>query len=443
MKKLSYILIVLCMTLLAIAGCGGTNRTENAAADKPGSVGAKSESTTASKTKIEYWYAQAAHLSKATEDMISKYNSSQSAVEVTGVNLGDGSALATKLQAAIVAGNQPAMAMLATTQTSEFGLSRALDDLKPYFSKEEIDSFHPGMLNNALIKDQLLGIPFYRSTFLMYYNKNMLRDAGLPDVGPKNWEELKSFALKTTDKSKSVVGFEMPIDVIFFEDGVFQQNGQMFSADEKQVAFDNEAGFATVKLYQDMMKDGSMKIPSGQDSNAHLSALNDFVSQKAAIIWTTSAALPTILEGSKDKFEPGVGFLPAGKQFAASTTGSNLTVLAKSSVQEKKAAVTFIKWLAQKENVALLSELTGYIPVTKVATESDRIKQLWAKTPQYRVAYDQLDFARARPTMRGYKEISIKIQDEIKKALLDLSISPVDAMKSAAKQVQQILDAQK
>ncbi|NOU94327.1 extracellular solute-binding protein [Paenibacillus sp. LMG 31456] len=442
MRKLSFILIVLCMTMLWIAGCGGNTKTDNAAGEA-GSGGTKSENAAATKTKIEYWYAQAAHLSKATEDMISKFNASQSAIEVTGVNLGDGSALATKLQAAILAGNQPAIAMLATTQTSEFGLSRALDDLKNYFSKEEIAAFHPGMLNNALIKDQLLGIPFYRSTFVMYYNKNMLRDAGLPDVGPKNWEELKSFALKTTDKNKSVVGFEMPIDVIFFEDGVFQQKGEMFSADEKKVAFDNEAGYATVKLYQDMMKEGSMKIPSGQDSNAHLSAINDFVSQKAAIILTTSATLPTMLEGTKDKFELGVGFLPAGKQYAASTTGSNLTVLAKSSVQEKKAAVAFIKWLAQKENVAQLSELTGYIPVTKEAKESDRMKQLWDKIPQYRVAYDQLDFARARPTMRGYKEISIKIQDEIKKALLDPSIAPEDAVKSAAKQVQQLLDGQK
>lgn len=103
----------------------------------------------------------------------------------------------------------------------------------------------------------------------------------------------------------------------------------------------------------------------------------------------------------------------------------------------------FIKWLAQKENVAQLSEVTGYIPVTKEAKESERIKQLWTKTPQYRVAYDQLDFARSRPTMRGYKEISIKIQDEIKKALMDVSITPEDAVKSAAKQVQLLLDAQK
>lgn len=357
MKKFSFISIVLCMTL-SIAGCGGTNQTKNAAGNQSGSGEAKSESAAASTTKIDYWYAQSAQLSKATEDMISKYNSSQSAVAVTGVNLGDASALATKLQAAILAGNQPAIAMLATTQTSEFGLSRTLEDLKTFFSKEEIDAFHPGMLNNAMIKDQLLGVPFYRSTFVMYYNKNMLRDAGLPEVGPKNWDELKSFALKTTDKSKSIVGFEMPIDVIFFEDSVFQQNGQMFSADEKQVAFDNEAGYATVKLYQDMMKNGSMKIPSGQDSNSHLAAINDFVSQKASIIFTTSATLPTILEGTKDKFEVGVGFLPAGKQYAASTTGSNLSILAKSSVQEKKAAAAFIKWIVQKENVAQLSELT-------------------------------------------------------------------------------------
>ncbi|MEK3723030.1 ABC transporter substrate-binding protein [Paenibacillus sp. FSL H8-0034] len=442
MKKLLLNLTIL-VTVLSIAGCAGNNKTDNPAGDKAGSGGAKSENTAASVTKIEYWYAQAAQLSKATEEMISKYNSEQAAVKVTGVNLGDGSALATKLQAAILAGNQPAIAMLATTQTSEFGLSRALDDLKTYFSKEEIAAFHPGMLNNALIKDQLLGIPFYRSTFVMYYNKNMLRDAGLPDAGPKNWEELKSFALKTTDKNKSVVGFEMPIDVIFFEDGVFQQKGEMFSPDEKQVAFNNEAGYATVRLYQDMIKNGSMKIPSGQESNAHLSAINDFISQKAAIIFTTSATLPTMLEGAKDKFDLGVGFLPAGQQYAASTTGSNLTVLAKSSTQEKKAAVDFIKWLAQKENVAQLSEVTGYIPVTKEAKESERIKQLWTKTPQYRVAYDQLDFARSRPTMRGYKEISIKIQDEIKKALMDVSITPEDAVKSAAKQVQLLLDAQK
>ncbi|MEC0229359.1 ABC transporter substrate-binding protein [Paenibacillus alba] len=440
MKKLSLMLMVSCITVLSIAGCGG-NGGNNAAGDKAGT--AKAENTAASKTKVDYWYAQAAQLSKATEEMISKYNASQSAVEVTGVNLGDGSALATKLQAAILAGNQPAVAMLATTQTSEFGLSHALDDMKAYFSKEEIAAFHPGMLNNAMIKDQLLGIPFYRSTFVMYYNKNMLRDAGLPDTGPKNWEELKSFALKTTDKNKSVVGFEMPIDVIFFEDGVFQQKGEMFSPDEKQVAFDNEAGYATVKLYQDMMKDGSMKIPSGQDSNSHLSAINDFISQKAAIVWTTSATMPTMLEGAKDKFELGVGFLPAGQQFAASTTGSNLTIMAKSSAQEKKAAAAFIKWLVQKENVAQLSETTGYIPVTKEAKDSDRIQQLWAKIPQYRVAYDQLDFAHARPTMKGYKEISIKIQDEIKKALLDTSIAPQDAVKAAAKQVQQLLDAQK
>lgn len=90
-----------------------------------------------------------------------------------------------------------------------------------------------------------------------------------------------------------------------------------------------------------------------------------------------------------------------------------------------------------------IERINGYIPVTKEAKESDRIKQLWATTPQYRVAYDQLDFARARPTMKGYKEISIKIQDEIKKALMDLSITPEDAVKSAAKQVQQLLDAQK
>ncbi|MGG3574587.1 hypothetical protein ABES25_05550 [Bacillus gobiensis] len=93
-------------------------------------------------------------------------------------------------------------------------------------------------------------------------------------------------------------------------------------------------------------------------------------------------------------------------------------------------------------NAALFSELTGYIPVTKEAAETDRIKKLWNDQPEYRVAFDQLEYAFPRPGMKGYGEIKIKIkiEDEMRKALVDTSVSPEQAVQSAAKEVQKLLD---
>ena len=268
----------------------------------------------------------------------------------------------------------------------------------------------------------------------------MLKNAGLDPTGPKNWNEFREYARKLTNKEKGISGLEIPIDIWFYEAGVFQQDGKILSADGKQVAFDNEAGYGIAKLWQDMIKEGAMKNPPGQDYNAWDAATNDFVNQKVAMIQVSTASLGGLLKATEGKFELGTAFLPAGKHFATPTGGANLAVLQKSSDAKKKAAVEFIKWITAKENAAFFSEWSGYIPVTKEAVESDRIKALYTKYPQYKPALDQLQYAQPRPMIKGYREMTIKIQDELKKAMLDTSIPPEQAVKSAAKQVQTLLN---
>lgn len=56
------------------------------------------------------------------------------------------------------------------------------------------------------------------------------------------------------------------------------------------------------------------------------------------------------------------------------------------------------------------------------------------------MAFDQLEYAFPRPGMKGYGEIKIKIEDEVRKALVDTSVSPEQAVQSAAKEVQKLLD---
>ena len=43
----------------------------------------------------------------------------------------------------------------------------------------------------------------------------MCEKAGLDPSGPKNWEELKEYAKKLTNKDEGIVGLAVPIDIWF------------------------------------------------------------------------------------------------------------------------------------------------------------------------------------------------------------------------------------
>lgn len=426
-KRILTMVLAGILSVGVLAGCG-KSKAASTSANGP--------------VNVDFWYSIGGKNGEGVLKLVDKFNSSQNEVKVNAVQQGDYYENATKLQAAIVANNQPDLVMLEVSQVGQFGNSKVLADLSKYFSKDEISNFHEGLLKNSYIDDKFVAMPFNRSTPILYINKSMLKQAGLDENGPKNWEELKSFSKTIKEKVPGAVGFETPIDIWFIEAGIYQQGGDIFSEDEKKVAFEDE-GKQVLKLWQDMVKDGTMKAPVGQDYNAWDASTNDFLNGKVAMIQVSTASLSGILKNSEGKFEVGTAFLPAGEKFSVPTGGANISVLAKSSEEEKEASVKFMKFLSEKENAAYFSELSGYVPVTKEALEADSIKKLYEKNPQYKVAVDQLETAATRPMVKGYREMSVKIQEEFKKPLVDTNLSVDDAVESAAKQVQELLNSNK
>jgi sn-glycerol 3-phosphate transport system substrate-binding protein len=433
------------MTLTAVAivltGCGGNEKNESevfASASETASVSAPaSESPVASaKTvNIDFWFGYSDSYAGPINQLIEGFNASHSNIHVSGVNNGDIDTNGTKLQAALIAGTQPAAVVMDTTQMGQF--AGALEDLAGYYSADEISQFNEGLLKNSYVGEKLAGVPYSRTVPVLYYNKDYFAKASLGEQAPKTWDELHQFALKLTDKANGIFGYTMPVDMVFIESGIYQQGGTVLSEDNKHPAFDNEAGYAIVKLMQDMQKDGSGAFPTSQQ--AYMEAVQSFMSGKAAMLPSSSALLPSVLAATQGKMSIGVATLPAGKETAMPTTGTNLVIMKKASDAEKKAAAEFIKFLTGPDQIVGFAQ-SGVVPSTQAAVDSDAIKQLWEKTPQLKVAYDSLQFAKARPVVKSYREMGIKIENEIKKALQDPSITPEAAMKEAAKQVQSILD---
>lgn len=91
-------------------------------------------------------------------------------------------------------------------------------------------------------------------------------------------------------------------------------------------------------------------------------------------------------------FDYVTAFLPKNDVYANPTGGANVALMAGSS--NKEAAWEFIRWMETDPQGGLQFILqSGYLPFTKKMVESPEIQDLWAKDPNRKVAYDQLQYA--------------------------------------------------
>lgn len=418
----------LAITLLvsSLVGCSSSNKSGDSA-DASGSA-----------TTIDFWAPLGGTNGETAQKMVDQFNSEHKDIKVNMLKQKDYYENATKLQAALTSKDQPDVTLLEITQTGTFASENALVDMSNYFDKTYQERFFPGLLTNSYYENKFVGVPFNRSTPILYINKDMATKAGLDPAGPKTWDELKEYATKMTNKSEEIYGFETPIDIWFYEAMVMQSGGEITNG--KKVAFNNEAGQAPVKFWQEMMKEGVMKMPPGEDYNAWDVAKQDFVNGKVGMIFTSTADLAGLMQQTEGKFEISTAFLPENQKYATPTGGANLAMLEGGTDEEKEASAEFIKWMTETDRIVEFSSSTGYLPTTEDATNSEKLQTLYKEKPQYKVATDQLQYAVALPMLSGYKEATDKLMDEIKKGLTDLNSNPKDVVEKGTSAMQAVID---
>ncbi|GAB7388629.1 ABC transporter substrate-binding protein [Bacillaceae bacterium] len=438
-KTLPIFLNLLLSFTLLLAACSPSNERVTATFGQSGDQGGQGEKGKA--VEIDFWYSLGGKNGEAIEALVNEFNASQDEVKVNATYQGDYYENHAKVMAAIAAGNQPDVTMVEIASIAAFASAGALQELTPYVQGEngvDLNDYIKGLLGNSYWEGKFYALPFNRSTPLLYVNKDMLKEAGLNPEGPKTWDELRRFAKALTKKEgeKQIWGFETPIDIWFYEALVLQNGGEILSEDGKEVRFHSAKGSEPIKFWQEMITEGSMKMPPGEKYNAWEVAETDFVNGNVAMIFTSTGSLNGLLE--KADFEVGAAFLPAKESYGVPTGGANLVMLAKSSEEEKEAAWKFMKWLTDTPQTIAWSKQTGYMPVRVSAVESEEMKQYYKEKPQFKVAVDQLKYAKPRPVSPGYKELQEVIMEEIQRAVVGEATAE-EALQAAAAKAEKLL----
>jgi len=436
-KRRGFLTLMLGMAMM-LSACGG--ESGGGAATNASAGSANTGNASGEKIQIKYWYAFGEKIEEAKQELVKRFNESQDKIEVVAEYQGNYDDLHAKVQAAFAAGDAPAVTDLEIASTGTFARYGMLQELAPFAEKDKdqlkIDDFNPGLMGNAYVDGKLYGLPFMRSTPIMYMNVSLLEKAGLDPAGPKTWAEFEEYGRVL--KEKGITAMTMPVDIWFYEGLVAQSGGQVLAEDGKSGLFNTPEAVEPVVFWKKLASEGIIKIPVGDEAGA--TADKDWANQTSAFKFGSTAGVAGAIDISKgNNFEFDTAFMPANKSYGVPTGGCQLVMTSKLSEEEQAAAWEFIKFMTTTESTIYQSKHVGYLPTRLSALETEEMQSLYKEYPQYKVAVDQLEYARPRPMETAYPEVAKLVKSAIEKTLLDPKVTPQQAMDEANEKANALL----
>ena len=298
--------------------------------------------------------------------------------------------------------------------------------------KAWLASFYPAFMRNGTIDGHVWGIPFQRSTIVLYWNKAAFSDSGLdPETPPATWADHASFGARATKRDGDRVtrwGTQIPATgfAYWLYQALAAENGvELSNGNGNVVTFNDPACVEALQYWVDLTSKYRAHPPGIVDWGT---TPRDFLEGKVAMIWTTTGNLANIRANAGFPF--GVAMPPAQKRRGSPTGGGNFHLFKSATPAQRQASLRFLQWLTTPERAAQWSRDTGYVAVRPDAWETPTMKQYVADFPAAAVARDQLPFAVAELSTHDNQRVTKALSDEIQAALLDQK-SPAAALDAA------------
>ena len=403
------------------------------------------------KTDISFYFpvAVGGPITKTIDQYAADFNKENPDLNVIPVYSGTYQETIVKALTAHKAGKPPTAAILLSTDTFTLADEDAIVPID-HFVKTDADrawmkSFFPAFMLNGQFGNKTWGVPFQRSTVVMYWNKDLFKEAGLdPNTPPKNWAETITMGQKLTkkDASSNVTqwGIQVPSSGFpywLFQGFSTQNNGILANPEGNQVKYDDPNVVAALQYWVDLSKKYGIH-PSGVVEWG--TTPRDFMEKKVAMIWTTTGNLTNIRTNAK--FDFGVAMLPEGKRRGSPTGGGNFFIFKKAAGPEQEGAYKFAKWLTQPERAAQWSIDTGYVAVSPAAYDTPALKKYATDFPPALVARDQLPFAVAELSTHDNQRVTKALNDGLQAALTGTK-TPEQALKDAQTEATRLLRSYK
>ncbi len=384
---------------------------------------------------------------KTIDALTAKYVAQTPGVKIDAVYSGSYQDTITKVLTAVKGGNPPQLSVILSVDMFTLIEEDAIVPFEELISSDAerqwLAGFYPAFMENSTTGGKTYGVPFQRSTPVLYWNKEAFKDAGLdPETPPATWDEMVAFGKKLTkrDSAGNVSQWGVRIPSSGFPYWLFQglttQNDVfIMNADGNETYFDDPRVIEALQFLVDLSTKYEIMAPGIIEWGTTPKA---FFERETAMMWTTTGNLTNVRANAP--FDFGVAMLPANKRRGAPTGGGNFYVFKDSTDEQKKASMEFIKWITAPDQAATWTIATGYVAPRPDAWETPAMKAYVKDFPPALVARNQLQYATAELSTYQNQRITTIFNDGLEAAIVG-KMTPEEAMKAAQKKADRILKA--
>ncbi|TKD71092.1 ABC transporter substrate-binding protein [Pseudalkalibacillus hwajinpoensis] len=325
---------------------------------------------------------------------------------------GSGGGYEDKINAALTTDTLPDVLTLDGPNTAAYAEAGMIAPIGDYISNK--DDLLPSIIQQGTYNDELYAVGYSESGVGIFYNKQMLEDAGvdlatLPTVEePWDWNEfmdLNETLVKEYDQPAIDMGLKDQSEWLMyaFTPFLWSQGGSIVSEDGTKATgfFNDENSVKTMSFIQEMVEKGyTTKTPVEKG----------FQTGKYPMMMTGSWTIAE-MKSSYPDVNYGVMPYPTSPDTNELVSPSGSWQYAMSATTDKEeAAAALIDFLTQTEALTKISLANSVLPAATSVIEEIRGEV----SPQMQVLIDQnAKSAHARPVLPGYPKVSRTFQETI------------------------------
>jgi multiple sugar transport system substrate-binding protein len=276
-----------------------------------------------------------------------------------------------KLLTAFAADQLPDVCQLGNTWIPEFAALGVLEPLQPFVDASAVidpGDYFPGIWDTAVIDGELVGIPWYVDTRLLYYRKDLLREAGV-EQPPRTWAEWER-AMAAIKRQAGPDRYAILMPVNEFEQLLsfgLQQDDPLLRDHEGRGNFQSPGFRRALGFYANMFEQGwAPKMSETQISNVWDEFFNGYYAFYLSGPWNIREFRKRQPDALRDQW--GTMALPGPDGPGAGIAGGTSLVLFRGSPRQREAW-KFIEFLSRPEIQARFHAMIGNLPPRRSSWE--------------------------------------------------------------------------
>ena len=357
---------------------------------------------------IWYYWETEGH-QKALNHIIEEFNGSQDSITVEAkyVPFAD---FKKQLSIGASADELPDLVILDNPDHAAYAAMGIFADITDKF---DVSNYYEGPVNSCTLDGKLYGVPFGSNDLVLFYNEDMLKEAGC-EV-PTTWDELLEVAKATT--TDSVFGFAHC--ALQNEEGTFNFLPWVWSTGATSYEINSEGGIKALNFEKELVDSGAMTKEAVNWTQGD--TMHQFIAGNLAMMINGTWQIPTMREEVPD-LNWNVAPIPQDKEQASGLGGENYAVIAGGN---EDAAVKFLEFATTPETCLYMMNAMGYISADSTIAENQ-----FEGDEVYQVFVDEMQYAHARGPLPEWPSISDAISLAFNKVITGES-APEDAAAEA------------